>query len=243
MFYKTLGIFVFTLLLQCLSQAKSFSNPYISFEIPDRWNCTLEHTEWVCRADDPKDKREAIIILTAKEVGPTDSFGAYEQHLNTPQAMQGKKTSGITSAIRAKAKTYPISNQNWIDGFHESSEVENYLTRYLATIKEQVAILVTFSAHKTVYAKYSADFEKAIRSLSAKSVKNIYGTGVAGGSLRPAEGQIFGQHIKDAMTGLDEDLQAGDPNANAGESRKSLLLLIVAAVLVGAGVFLFLKKK
>ncbi|RYZ85297.1 MAG: outer membrane protein assembly factor, partial [Proteobacteria bacterium] len=48
---------------------------------------------------------------------------------------------------------------------HLSSEVQNYFTRYLASIKGRIAVLVTFSAHKQFYTKYSQDFFKAVSTL------------------------------------------------------------------------------
>ena len=40
-------------------QAKIFRNAYVAFELPDIWNCTLEHTEWVCRSSNDKESKEA----------------------------------------------------------------------------------------------------------------------------------------------------------------------------------------
>ncbi|MCB0408169.1 MAG: hypothetical protein KDD34_08200, partial [Bdellovibrionales bacterium] len=48
-----------------------------------------------------------------------------------------------------------------------------YYTRYLATIKDRIAILVTFSAHKAHYTKYSNDFIKAIDSLIVVADKKL----------------------------------------------------------------------
>ncbi|MCB0356226.1 MAG: LPXTG cell wall anchor domain-containing protein, partial [Bdellovibrionales bacterium] len=62
-------------------------------------------------------------------------------------------------------KQVQINGQPWIDGLHINSEVENYYSRYLATTKGNIAVLITFSGHKQHYTKYSADFYKAIQSL------------------------------------------------------------------------------
>ncbi len=75
---------VVVILLSFSAQAKVFRNAYISFEMPETWKCNLEQTEWVCRSEQNKESKEAIIILTAKEVGPTDSFPLYQTHLDAP---------------------------------------------------------------------------------------------------------------------------------------------------------------
>ena len=58
------------------ANAKRFRNAYVSFELPPNWNCKLEGSEWVCENDFSAKTKEAIIILTAKEVGPTDTLPA-----------------------------------------------------------------------------------------------------------------------------------------------------------------------
>ena len=74
--------FTFNVIAICLislnAQSRTFKNAYISFEMQDNWKCNLEQTEWVCRAEDPQEAKEAVIILTAKEKGPTDSYPNYE---------------------------------------------------------------------------------------------------------------------------------------------------------------------
>ena len=73
-----------------LAHAKRFRNAYVSFELPPNWNCKLEGSEWVCENDFSAKTKEAIIILSAKEVGPTDTLPAYMAHLQTPRTLQGK---------------------------------------------------------------------------------------------------------------------------------------------------------
>jgi hypothetical protein len=50
------------ILLSFTAQAKVFRNAYISFEMPETWKCNLEQTEWVCRSEQTKEAKEAIII-------------------------------------------------------------------------------------------------------------------------------------------------------------------------------------
>ena len=100
------------ILSSSLANAKIFRNAYISFEMPESWNCNLEQTEWVCRSEQGKEAKEAIIILTAKEVGPTDSLALYEGHLNTPMALQlrGREPERMIQVGwgTEPVKTYPV---------------------------------------------------------------------------------------------------------------------------------------
>ena len=82
--------------------SRTFKNNYISFEMLDTWKCQLEQTEWVCRSEDPQEAKEAVIILTAKEKGPTDTFPLYENHMNNPITVKTpiKPNSSPITAIK-----------------------------------------------------------------------------------------------------------------------------------------------
>lgn len=227
------------ILLTSAAHAKPFRNAYISFELPPTWNCNLEQTEWVCRSESSKESKEAIIILTAKEVGPTDSFQLYEGHLNAPITMNLKTGGTSESKIVYKSKTVQINDQPWIDGLHMGSEVPNYFTRYLATIKGKIAVLVTFSAHKQFYTKYSNDFFKAVMSLRVIETKNLGNNP----EIRPGSGGPLGpgsfQNSMPADMANPDDMGGG----TGGKGGNKMMLLLVAVILAAAGVYIFLKKR
>ena len=234
---KILNFFVlFAILsLSTLVQAKVFRNAYIAFEMPDDWNCTLEQTEWVCRSTKLPDMKEAIIILTAKEVGPTDSFPMYESHLNSPITANAQPAATQSKMIY-KAKYVQINNQQWLDGLHNGSEVPNYFTRYLATIKNKIAVLVTFSAHEKFYSKYSTMFHNAIMSMRVIASQNITSRPESG-PLRPGS-ETIGQTINSAMP-ADMYSSKGDSKGGNGTLMIGLLLILIA----GLGYYIYKKKK
>lgn len=223
------------LLLTTMVQAKVFRNAYIAFEMPDDWNCTLEQTEWVCRSQKAPDSKEAIIILTAKEVGPTDSFQLYENHLNSPISTGGTAQANQSKLVY-KAKKVLINNHQWLDGLHNSSEVANYYTRYLATIKNRIAVLVTFSAHTKFYAKYSTMFHTAIMSMNIIASRDLLSKPELG-PVRIGEGTLGPQTVQSAMP---MDLyQEGAGNQKGGSGGLFLGLLLVVGSIVG---FFYYKK-
>ncbi len=233
--------FSFFVLLSALAfstlvQAKVFRNAYIAFEMPDDWNCNLEQTEWVCRSTKLPDMKEAIIILTAKEVGPTDSFEQYEGHLNSPIVSAAQK-SATQSKVVYKAKSYLINNQKWLDGLHLGSEVPNYYTRYMATIKNRIAVLVTFSAHQKYYSKYSTMFYNAIMSMRVIASQNLANRPEMG-PLRPGS-ETIGQNINAAMPA---DMYSGqDETKKSGNT--TLLLGLLLILFAGLGYYIYRKKK
>src|SRR5690606_21692674 len=103
------------------ASAKLFQNSYVSFELPPNWDCKLDGTEYVCTNNYAKQAKEAIIILTAKEVGPTDSYAAYAQHLKTPRTLPDRTGKMIPSKVLNTSERQ-IEGHKWVDGMHMGSE-------------------------------------------------------------------------------------------------------------------------
>ncbi len=226
-----------------LGFSRTFKNAYISFEMLDNWKCNLEQTEWVCRAEDPQEAKEAVIILTAKEKGPTDTFPLYESHMSNPIVSQNKAGGTMTSNIVYKSTQLKVNDQPWLDALHGNSEVQNYLTRYVATIKDQIAILVTFSAHNKYFSKHSANFANTIKSLRVIASKDLLS--------RPDLGPIRGSNEQFGWgkgEGMQADLLASDDTGSQQQkgllANKSVLgFLILLLALVGYIVLRIYQKK
>jgi LPXTG-motif cell wall-anchored protein len=224
------------------AEAKTFRNAYVSFDLTERWDCTLEQTEWVCRTGvGAGDNREAIIILTAKEVGPADSLMAYQQHLKTPRMVPSRTGQPIQSQI-LKVEQRTINQQPWIDGMHLASEIPNYYTRYLATTKDKIAVLVTFSAHKTHYSKYSSDFYKAIESLRVIATKSLMGGGGGGGVGIPGSDMLGSGNTGLGGMGMGDELPEEGSGGKGGDATTKAVMALAVLALLG-GLYLVLKKK
>jgi len=220
------------------AEAKIFRNAYVSFELPEKWNCSLEQTEWVCRTNDPG-LAEAIIVLTAKEVGPQDALPGYESHLKQPRTIVTRAGSSVQSTVY-KVEQKKIANHLWIDGMHFSSEVYNFYTRYLATTKDRIAVLVTFSAHKLHYTKYSGDFFRAIESLRVIAMRStMNGLNQAGG----AGGEVFGGNLGDGAFPSEPGGLGIDGIGGAGGSDVIKSFLGVALICAAVGIYLMIKRK
>jgi hypothetical protein len=218
------------------AQAALFRNAYISFELPPNWDCKLDGTEWVCVSQYAKQAKEAIIILAAKELGPTDSLAAYLTHLKTPRSLTDKTGKTVPSKV-LHVKERLIANHPWIDGLHSGSEVPSYYTRYLATVKDRLAILVTFSSHKDHYTKYSSDFLKAIESLRVVASKDILDS--PGGGSFGGGSETIGIPIADM--GQVEGAAALPTEPKSSDLKTKLMSL---ALLLGAiGFYLWRRKK
>jgi hypothetical protein len=220
------------------AEAKRFRNSFVSFELPTNWECSVEGTDWLCFSKFEDKTKEAIIVLTAKVAGPTDSLEEYERYLKQPHPIRGRGDAPLES-IPQTAKRRMINNFEWVDAMHLNGEVENYYTRYVGTIKNGLAVMVTLSAHKAFYTKYSADFLRVVESLDivapADFLAGAGGPGAGGGTL--AGGAPLGTNFGGG--GL-ATRQA--PKGGAQGATRSLLFglgLIVAAI----GVYLWFRSR
>ncbi|MCB0393868.1 MAG: hypothetical protein KDD25_04885 [Bdellovibrionales bacterium] len=229
------------LLFSIQAEAKLFKNSYVSFELPERWNCNLEGTEWVCQSTDQVSSKQAIIILTAKEVGPSDSLALYDSYLKKAKSSVAKDGKPFLSQVKNVTQR-KIADQEWVDGLHLGSEIPSFYTRYLATVKRTIAILVTFSAHKQHFTKYSPDFLRAIGSLRVTATADLLNSPSGQPGIRGAGGSlgstIAGAFPDDMM--LDEGEIPAEPKGS-GNTGKLLALLSLALVILG-GYYFYSKK-
>ncbi len=154
------------------SHAKLFSNAYISFELPPNWDCKLEGTEWLCVSKFSPKNKEAIIVLTAKAAGPSDTFANFQAHLKTSRPLPNLAGKIIPSKVY-QITTKQISGHTWVDGLQMGSEVPEYYSRYMATVKDKMALLISFSAYRGEFTKYTNDFYRAMESVRVMSAKDL----------------------------------------------------------------------
>lgn len=176
------------------SHAAKFANQFVEFELPPQWQCNLEGAEWVCQSLDEQKKRDAIIVLAAKLKGDQDSLDQYLAYLKNPKTYNNIKGSPVTSTPKY-AKNIQIGDHPWVDSLHMASEIPDFYTRYLATVKNDIGVLVTYSINKNKYAEYQAQFETMVNTLKVfrkpgaplNGGTNLFALNVP----KPDEGTVF----------------------------------------------------
>ena len=208
-------IFIIVVAFSSFASAKKFATDYVSFDLLNNWHCHPEGTEWICTSKLNKKKAsEAMIILTAKQKGPPDSLAQYINYLKSPRTIKNPKGGNFTSKVfHAKQRT--INQHMWIDGFHHGSEVPVYYTRYLATVKGSLAVLVTYSAHKDHYKKYASDFAASINSLRVMNVSPDFKS-KHGGSMGAGGAQDYLSDMINADDELGGDSTGGEGSGGIG---------------------------
>ncbi len=231
---KIYSLLLLSVFLPSLAYAKTFANQFIEFNLPDKWECQLDGTEWVCQSTDEQKKRDAIIVLAAKiKKAGMDELPVYKAHLEKAQTYQSLSGENITSEPRY-VKELDISGKQWIDSLHLQSEIPDFYTRYLATVESDLGILVTFSVRKDKYEEYAPDIEAMVKTLRAFRKPGDVNQGGAGAGISETENPLFpaetGEGAKAKKTG----------GGNEGAGAAALVLLLAAA---GVGFFLWKKKQ
>jgi hypothetical protein len=144
--------------------AKTFQNSYVSFEVPNDWTCTQEGISWTCSPQAVAASKDALILVSCKVAGPEDNLTNFKNFLSQPRNIPSKVGTPMPSRV-LYAQERVLDNTHWIQAQHLGSEVQDYYTLYLATVKAQLAILVSFHADKDRYQQYNPIFEHAMRTL------------------------------------------------------------------------------
>ena len=233
-------LLMFTLLAWgTASFAKNFTTKFCEFELPPGWECALEGTEYVCQSENADRKKESIIILAAKIRGEQDSLDEYMVYLKKPKEYSlpgGKKQ--ISEAKSTKLNN--INGQQWVDALHLASEVPGFYTRYVATVKEDLGVAVTFSVGKDQYAAYQPIMDKLISTLHVFRQKKAELADLRNGK---SEDTNFADTTFNPASTMDLAANKTKARGDSGEDDSSMLYLGLLAVAVIGFIVMKGKKK
>lgn len=231
-------LFLIALTLTSSLYAKRFSSKYCEFDLPTGWECALEGAEYVCQSENAERKKESIIILAAKIRGEQDNLDEYMAYLKKTKEYNlpgGKKQISEPK----NTKLTRINDQQWVDALHLASEVPGFYTRYLATVKEDLGVAVTFSVTKDLYATYQPVIDKLVASLRVFRQKKA---DLA--SLRTGKSEDANFENATFNPNSDLDLQVNRTKKRAPDtSSDNDMMMLIALVVVGAVVMLILKGR
>lgn len=235
-------IFLTAILWSSFSIADSFTSKYCEFLLPNGWSCDMEGSEWVCQSVNEDRKKEAIIILAAKLRGEQDDIAQYQAYLQQPKSFKlpGGKTQ-ISEPVNTKLLKIPTQNHIWVDSVHLASEVPGFYTRYLATVKGELGVAVTFSVAKDHYDSYRPIFDKIVETLKVFGEKQALPSdyklaGAKSDSIPGAEGDFIDDDHNRHDIGVNKQGKSG----SGGSASDTLLYIIIALAVVG---FIIMKNK
>ena len=224
--------------------ATEYSNSFLKFQIPDNWQCNLTSTVFICHSFGNLDAKKAVIVFTAKLKGPQDSLADYLQHLSSPLPSADPRQH-VTSRIISPPKEYLINGRTWVDAIHSSSELKGYFTRYLGTVTDRLAVMVSLSVRSSDYASIGPTIFKIADSLmlSEKYKSSLGKTSV------PSSSVGFNGTLPRETMGTDNGsfFIAPYQGPKHGTSRatkwKALLFLFGVVSAIVAGYFLWTSRK
>ena len=142
------------------------------------------------------------------------------------------------------AKSTSINGHTWIDALHLASEVPGFYTRYLATVKADIGVAVTFSVTKSLYSAYQGMFDKVIATLRVFRQQN---TNLAKLNLKRGKGSGSSDNFEDTTFVSDDEAfdigaaQSKKKKSEGGGSEDLIIFGVIGAVI--AFVLFKLKKK
>lgn len=232
-------VFMIALSFSLLSYGKRFANGYTEFELPHGWKCIIEGSEWVCQSENADRKKEAIIILAAKKAGPQDTLDAYQAYLKQTKTYQ-LPGANLQRSEPKNVKLSTINGHRWVDALHLASEVPGFYTRYLATVKADIGVAVTFSVTKSLYSAYKGVFDNIIKSLRViRSAPTTAQGNFQRGKEENFEDGTFAP-VEEDLSGAVIPTQTVKSDSSSDSSDLMILLVIAAVVVV---ILLKLRKK
>ena len=218
------------------AMAAKFANQFTEFELPPQWQCNLEGAEWVCQSTNDAKKRDAIIVLAAKLKGDQDSLDQYLSYLKAAKTYTSVQGKPVKSEPKY-AKNVNLNGHPWVDALHMESEIPGFYTRYLATVKQDIGVLVTYSINKNKYKDYLEVFDNMVKTL--KVFRKTGGINVA-----PGSGNLFDQAKIPANITADTVFPGANPMGGAdGAPRPKKQELPLLPIAAGAAVVLFILWK
>jgi hypothetical protein len=227
-------------LLSSSLHAKPFANKYCEFELPSGWECALEGSEYVCQSENTDRKKEAIIILAAKNRGDQDTLDDYMSYLK--KSKNYYLPGGIKQISEPKStKLSRINDQQWVDALHLASEVPGFYTRYLATVKEDIGVAVTFSVSKDLYATYLPIMDKLVSTLRVFRQRQKSAADMASSRSGNSAGDA---NFADATFNPNSvnDLQVNKTKKRGPENSSDNDMLLIVAIVIIAGVAMVIMK-
>lgn len=149
-----------------------FSNSFISFDHPDGWKCEKSQGVFICQGTEEPERKESLVMAIAIIAGEKDTFEDYEKFLKTPQEIYDESGNPLKSEMRY-VRRQNINGFDWIDSLQYNRELPGFWARYLATIHNKLAILVTYVVSDENYSKMAPQFERMIKTLKPNAEFNL----------------------------------------------------------------------
>jgi hypothetical protein len=216
--------------------AKTFKSQFIRFELPPNWDCKQEELDWVCQPENVAERSEVILIVVVKPVDKVDdTLEKYDGILKSTKKMRDLLGTAYTSQVKYTARKM-IKEHQWVDSLHYGSEIPGFFTRYVASTKEKIAGLITYSIAESVYAKWAEIMDKLINSAELTFDPKAFAEAMSSGS-----GSLLGSRGARAKRFAPTLEEVEDQNKKGDGSLAQGLLAVL--VIAGAAGYIIWRRK
>jgi hypothetical protein len=212
--------------LWSVGEVFAWDTAYVNFDEPAGWRCELAQGVWVCQSTLDPDRKESLVMSIAALSSEWDTLENYEDYLKKPREFKTKGDKTIQSEI-SYTRRRNINGHVWVDSLQHHSELAGFWTRYLATVHEKLAVLVTYIVSDEHYSKMAPQFERMVVSLK------LISSGDRSVPTNQADGQISGNDKLGPPRGfLEERLNVKKPSTTADQPDQGtawIALVVLAA--------------
>jgi hypothetical protein len=230
-------------LLLCFWAANGLAleTAYVSFDHPDGWRCELSQGVWICQNTVEPERRESVVLSIATMATEWDTLDNYVKYLSEPRTLKEENGKTIKSKV-TYARKRNIGGVMWVDSLQHNSELPGFWSRYVATVQNKLAILITYIVSDDNYAKMAPQFERMVSSLKPRAdfdlnVASKQGDGPIPGStkLGPLTKSILADRLNTQRKKTDTE--------ETPQEEGSLGLVAGTALLGGAVVYWILRRR
>ncbi len=155
-------------LLFCLvvsQQGIALQTAYVKFDHPEGWKCELAEGVWICQSTLDPDRKESLVMSIAALASEWDSIENFDDYLKQARVIKNDAEESLTSEV-SYTRRRNLNGHVWIDSLQHNSELPGFWTRYLATVNQKLAILITYIVSDEHYSKLAPQFERMVVSLT-----------------------------------------------------------------------------
>lgn len=151
-----------------LSAGATKAPKYVKFDPPDGWKCEISQAVWICQSTNDTDRKESVILSIATVATDWDSLDNFESYLKQVRPYKDDSGSLVTPKI-TYTRRRNINGFFWVDSLQLNSELPGFWARYVATVQNKLAILITYIVSEENYSKLAPQFERMVASLKPNS--------------------------------------------------------------------------
>lgn len=226
--------------------AFALTTAYVQFDHPDGWRCELSQGVWICQSTLEQDRKESVVLSIATMATEWDTLENYEEYLKQPRNIQDEDGKTITSKV-TYTRRRNINGTTWIDSLQHDSELPGFWARYVATVQNKLAILITYIVSDERYAQLAPQFEHMVASLKPNSefdlnIPTKQGDGPLPGSnvLGPLRSKILSEKLNLKRPKTEKKPEEEAP---ADESPQNPMQTVAVVGGAGAAIFYILRRR